>query len=188
MFKKPNIPIYLDNIVPSIGKDAEGDDRNDCQLTFRLQPFSPELAVELDAAVRNTLWTMGKVEVSEKVKAITFELKQPAFAMAFKMAPDASRNSIELPYAKLESGLVQAKKHKDVAGWALTFKVRIPTPDAGMLAKLHAGYTKQHFITFEPAEPDLIASMEAEPEGEKTPPPRGGRRGGNGKGASTDVH
>lgn len=189
MFKKPNIPIYLDDVSPAMGKDKAGDERLDTLLTFRIHPLSPELASELDMAVRNTLWSVGKVEVSEKVKSIVFELKVPAFAMAFKAAPDSSRPSILLPYGRVEGSAITAKKHKDVGGWALTFKARVTTPDAQDLAKLHHGYTKQHFITFEAAAPDLIAAMEAEPdesEEDAAPPPRG-RRGGAAKGAP-DVH
>lgn len=185
MFKRKHIPIYLDGVAPAIGKDKDGEEQHETVLTLRIHPFSPELAGELDQFVRSTLWTMTKVDVQEKVRSIVFDLKLPSFAMVFQAAPDASVGW-EFPYARLDKGQVTAKKHKDVAGWALTFKVRVPTPDANMLAMLHAGYTRQHFITFEPAEPDLIAAMEAQPEASTHAGKRGGRKSRSSE--ATDVH
>ena len=160
MFTKPNIPIYLDGIEPAIGKDKDGDEQRDTILSFRIHPVSPELATDLDPFVRAALWTLGNVDPSEKTKAITFELHQPAFSLEFRAAPDTSRVAFAAAYAKLEKSTVHARKHRDVSGWALTFKVRLETPDAKGLATLYAGYTHQHFLTFAPAEPDLISSME----------------------------
>lgn len=173
MFQRPNIPIYLDGVEPAIGNDQDGDEQLDTQLTFRIHPLHPDLAGELDALVRSTLWTIGKADVSDKVKAITFELKQPGFQILWRATPDSPRASLAIPYAKLEKGIVHAKKHKDVAGWALTFKVRMPTPDADSLAFLHHGYTRQHFLSFQPAAPDLLSVMErTEPEAPKRGPGR----------------
>jgi hypothetical protein len=185
MFKRKNIGVYLDSIVPAIGKDKGGEETLETILGFRIHPFSPELAAELDPMVRSTLWSIGKVDVQEKVKAITFELKLPSFAILFAAAPDMSHATIEVPYARLDASQVSAKKHKDVAGWALTFKVRIPTPDAESLAKLHYGYTRQHFLTFVPAAPDLIDAMERPAD---QPPPRAKRERKPAAGAATDVH
>jgi hypothetical protein len=56
-------------------------------------------------------------------------------------------------------------------------------PDEHALALLHNGYRRQHFVTFEPAAPDLIDAMEESP----APPPTGRKRAGGGKEA-TDVH
>lgn len=186
MFKKLNIPVHLDGVEPALGKDKDGEQITETVLAWRIHPFSPELAAELDAMVRNTLWSIGKVDVQEKIKSIQFELKVPAFAIALKAAPDMSHNSLEIPYARLDKNAVVAKKHKDVAGWALTFKTRIPTPDANSLAFLHAGYTRQHWLTFEPAEPDLISAMEGEPA-PSSPPPRRRKASSEGK-AAPDVH
>ena len=162
MFTKPNIPVYLDMIQPAVGKDKEGDERQDIELTFRIHPISPELAAELDKAVRNMLWKQGNVEASEKVKSVSFDLTVSPQAILFRAAPDASRAHIEIPYARCSD--FKARKHKDVAGWAMTFKAKAPTPGEHELALLHAGYTKQHFLTFEQAAPDLIDAMEEEPE------------------------
>lgn len=183
MFKRSNIPIYLDSLTPAIGKDKAGDQQNETILGFRIHPFSPELATELDPFVRNALWSIGKVDVQDKVKSIVFELLLPSFAMLWRPAPDATVGT-EFPYCRLDKSQVNAKKHKDVAGWALTFKVRIPTPDANILAMLHHGYTRQHFITFSPADADLISAMEAT---EEEAPPASKKRGGKSREA-TDVH
>jgi hypothetical protein len=188
VFKKSNIGIYLDDITPAIGKDKEGDERRDLDLSFRIHPFSPELATELDAVVRSTLWTMGKVEISDKVKTVGFDLKLPAVAILFKAAPDATRVNIEVPYARV--GNIAARKHKGIQGWALTFHAVFPMPDEHALALLHNGYKRQHFITFEAAAPDLIDAMEENPDNGK-PLTRvftdKDKKGGKGKEAS-DVH
>jgi hypothetical protein len=176
VFRRPNIPVYLDGVEPAMGTDQEGGEQLDTQLHFRIHPLSPELAGELDALVRATLWTIGKNDPSEKVKAITFELKQPGFQIVWRATPDTTRPTLAMPYAQLEKGIVHAKKHKNVAGWALSFRLRIPSPDADTLAFLHHGYTRQHFLTFEAAAPDLLSAMEGTAEGGPSPERR------------TDVH
>lgn len=189
MFKRKNIGAYLDSIVPAIGKDKSGDEILETVLGFRIHPFSPELAAELDPLVRRTLWSIERVDVQDKVKSISFELKMPGFAIHWNAAPDMTHNGLEIPYARLDAGVVNAKKHKDVSGWAVTFKIRIPTPDADSLAAMHHGYTRQHFLTFVPAAPDLIDAMEAAPEGEQAAAPARKRRGKAAAAeASTDVH
>jgi hypothetical protein len=185
LFKRQHIPIYLVGIAPILGKDKQGEQVLETLLDFRIHPITPELATELDPLVRSTLWSLGKVDVQEKVKSITFELGLPAFAIAFRPAPDLAHASIEVPYARLDKGQILAKKHKDVAGWAITYSVRIPTPDAESLALMHHGYSKQHFLTFTPAAPDLIDAMEV-PEGQR--PPTSNRKGRGKEAAANDVH
>jgi hypothetical protein len=187
MFKKQNIGIYLDDIQPEIGKDKDGDERRDLALKFRIHPLTPELASELDPAVRNVLWTLNKVEISDKVKSVGFELKLPAQAIMLKAAPDATRVQVEIPYSRIVA--VEAKKHKSIQGWALTFRATFPMPDEHALALLHNGYRRQHFVTFEPAAPDLIDAMEENPDGKGKPLTRvfGEKKNGKGKEA-TDVH
>lgn len=183
MFKKANIGIYLDNIVPAIGKDKAGDERRDLDVSFRIHPFSPELATELDPVVRGMLWSIGKVEASEKVASVGFDLKLSAQRIMFRAAPDATRVNIDVPYARIKG--ISARKHKGIAGWALTFHAVFPMPDEHALALLHNGYKRQHFLSFEATAPDLIDAMEQAPEA--PPARRPPDKKSNGKEAS-DVH
>lgn len=175
MFKKANIPVYLDGVSPAIGKDKDGDKRGEVELSFRVHPLTPELAEELDHIVRTSLWKTGSVEISDKVKSVGFDLTERPQSIRFRAAPDATRYNIDIPYA-IVSAFV-AKKHKDVTGWALTFKALAPTPSDHELALLHHGYTKQHFLTFEQTEQDLIDAMESDDSPKAPPQPRPKRSG-----------
>lgn len=190
MFQKQNIGIYLDDIQPELGKDKDGDERHDLALKWRIHPLTPELASELDPAVRSVLWSLNKVEISDKVKSVGFELKLPAQAVFIKAAPDASRAHITIPYARIVA--IEAKKHKSIQGWALTFRATFPMPDEHALALLHHGYKRQHFVTFEPAAPDLIDAMEEQPEGGKAHPAviadKKKKNAGAGTEGASDVH
>jgi hypothetical protein len=172
MFTTPNVPVYLDFIEPATGKNADGDELHMVIATFRIHPLTPELAGEIDKAVRAVLFDT-KGELLARIKSVGFDLTILPQQVEFRSAPDVARPWCTFPYAEISA--IKAAKHKDVSGFALTFKAKAETPDKDQLARLHKNYLKQTFLTVAAADRDLITEMQGAEKAAETTRPKNRR-------------
>lgn len=170
MFQTEKIGLYLDDIrhrkVSAKGGDGE---MAMMDLSFRVQPLSPELAGELDDRVRRTLFRLTDGEPVPHVGAIGFKLAVPQQDLAVFTTPETKRPKFHLSRCDI-SKVIKARADADMPGFVLTFRVSYAHPTRDELQYFHEGLYKQHFCSFivtdpslalEPSEPELDEDQKA---------------------------
>ena len=146
LFDTDRIGCYLDHIDHRIEKTSEGDEIKMIDLTLRVQPFTPELAVALDPDVRALLFTMTDAAPKPKIKALSFELTVPRQALAIYLMPESEVGALAL--ADIEISGLRARTEKGVDGFGLVFYASFEHSNSEELEYLCEWLTQQRFLTF----------------------------------------
>jgi len=153
-----HVGVYLDAIGHRVETGKESDTRW-IDLTLRIQPLTPALAGQIAADVRALLFGMLDAEPRSTVKALEFALAVPAQTLRVRLIPDLALAEMavgEYAFPDCEIGRLRARTHKDVDGYALTFRASFANPSARDLEYVNAWLTEQRFVTFLAAQPDLF--------------------------------
>ncbi len=153
MFSSKHVPAYLDDLAFRVWKDKSGDEHKLIDLALRVEPLTTELAGEIHADVKGALFRRSSGEINERLSRVAFNIPIKPQSVAFR--PDRGmKPSFEAEEVKV-SRLV-AKKDKGSPAWVCTFVISLPDCGADDLAVLQDALYKQHFVTFENAQPGLF--------------------------------
>jgi hypothetical protein len=151
LFDDDNIGCYLDRIGHKID-ETDGHEIKLVELTLRLQPFTPDLALSLDPDVRAFLFSLSDATPKAKLKAVHFRLPIPKQQLLVRMLPELAE---QIVFCDCEITEVRARTQKNVDGWALVFKVAYGPASPRDLEYVCDWLTQQRFVTFQPEQPAL---------------------------------
>jgi hypothetical protein len=151
-FDDDKVGCYLDDIGHRVEKTKDGNEIKMVDLTLRVQPFTPELAVSLDPDVRSLLFNLTDATAKAKIKALHFNLITPRQALAVYLLPESLEG---IQFSDVEITEPRARTEKGVDGYGLVFYASLGPVSAGDLEYICNWHTQQRFITFQPQEPAL---------------------------------
>ena len=156
MFDTADVAMRFEKIEP---RRMEKDDLEIGLLEIELtvNPFTAELAKELDDYVRRILFTSTDAEVTRKLRSASFDLTIQPQRVEVRMAPDQAEESFELQEVKILS--VIARRGKKSSAWRLHVKLRCAPSSEHQLAQVIDCYTKMRYLTFEATQGDLFTEV-----------------------------
>lgn len=161
MFDTEKIGLYLDDIRHRMVKAKGGEgELAMVDLSWRIQPLTPELAGDLDDRVKRTLFRLTDGEPVPHVGAIGFKLGIPQQDMTIFATPETKRPKFHLSRCDV-SKVIKARADADMPGFVLTFRTSYAHPSSDELAYFHEGLYKQHFATFVVTDPSLYSDEPA---------------------------
>lgn len=154
-FDDDAVGCYLDAIGHRVEKtDAHGNELKVVDLTLRVQPFTPALAVSLDPEVRALLFGLGDAEPKRKIKALHFNLACPRQQLTVTLLPEEPRIGGRA-FLDVEISDPRARTQKGIDGYGFVFYATIGPVSAHDLEYICAWHTEQRFVTFDPMEAEL---------------------------------
>ena len=172
-FDDDHVGCYLDGINHRVERTKDGKEIKVVDLTLRVQPLTPELAVSLDPDVRALLFNLGDAKPKAKVKELRFALTVPRQALTVHLRPELEGTIV---FADCEVSDVRARTEKGVDGYGLVFYATYGPASPRDLEYVCDWLTQQRFVTFHEQAPAL--NFEAADEATTEPaPPRRRRRG-----------
>ncbi len=171
LFDDDGIGCYCDDIGHRLEKTKDGKEIKVVDLTLRVQPFTPELAISLDPDVRALLFSMSDATPKPKLKAVHFKLPVPRQQIAIALLPELAE---QLVLSDCEVTRVRARTEKGVDGFGLVFHLSYGPASPRELEYVCEWLTQQRFVTFQPQQPALDFAAK-EPDDETKPPRRRGR-------------
>lgn len=169
-FDHDKVGCYLDDIGHRVEKTKDGKELKMIDLTLRVQPFTPELAVSLDPDVRALLFSMGDATPKPKLKACHFALQIPKQRLTIGTLPETAD---QIVLDDCEVGDVRARTEKGVDGFGLVFYVSYGPASPTDLEYVCDWLTQQRFVTFVEQQPALDFAGRTESDEEPKPPRRG---------------
>jgi hypothetical protein len=151
-FDNDGIGCYCDDIGHRLEKTKDGKEIKIVDLTLRVQPFTPELAVALDPDVRALLFTLSDATPKPKLKAVHFALTVPRQQLAIAPLPEIADGLVLYDCVVTR---VRARTEKGVDGFALVFHVAYGPASPRELEYVCDWLTQQRFVTFQPQQPAL---------------------------------
>lgn len=169
LFSVGKIGLHLDAIQHRLekGKDRE---IKVVELTLRAQPFSPQLAVALDDAIRGLLFKRSSGDPVDTISAVQFAHSVPKQQLLVFASSDTTEPTISFDHVAISK--LRARKEKGVDGWALILHASFGPVGRQELEYVNDWYTGQRWVTFVEAEP----SMEFEGAGEEKTAAGNGQR------------
>ena len=146
LFDDDKVGCYLDAIDHRVERTSDSETKM-IDLTLRVQPFTPELAVSFDPDVRALLFSMSDATPKPKIKALHLALTVPRQMLAIYALPDAENG---LVLTECEVTGCRARTEKGVDGFALVFYVSYGPAGPDELEYVCAWLTEQRFVTFHP--------------------------------------
>jgi hypothetical protein len=160
-FDDEKIGVFLDDIGHRIERTKDGQEIKMVDLTLRVQPFTPELAVSLDPDVRALLFSMNDATPKPKIKAMEFKLPTPRQTIAVFLLPEL--DTAQLDFTDVEITSPRARTEKGIDGFALIFYASIGPLSARELESICDWLTQQRFLTFQPQQPALDLQADETP-------------------------
>lgn len=173
-FDDDKIGCYLDHIDHRVEKTKDGKEIKMVDLTLRVQPFTPELAVSLDPDVRALLFSMGDATPKPKLKRADFSLTIPKQQLQVGLLPELAE---QIVFTDCDVTDVRARTEKGVDGFALVFYVAYGPASPRDLEYVCDWLTQQRFVTFHPQQPALDFAGRTPEDEEALPPARPRGRG-----------
>lgn len=173
-FDDDKVGCYLDHIDHRVERTKDGKEIKMVDLTLRVQPFTPELAVALDPDVRAFLFSMTDATPKPKLKAAHFNLTVVRQQLLIALLPELAE---QIVLCDCEVTDVRARTEKGVDGFALVFYAAYGPAGPRDLEYMCDWLTQQRFVTFQPQQPALDFTARGG-EDTATPPARPGKRRG----------
>jgi hypothetical protein len=139
-------------------------------LSFQLQPFSPEMAGDLN--VKGRLFKHDGSPLDDVIST-TLAIHVPDQRVEIRMAPDQTRPSVELVAASVKPSIV-VRKDREGPVYSATLVVICDYPSGDNLLLLMQRVTEQFFVTLEAeqgsmlADADTLAPRLSDPEDDTT--------------------
>jgi hypothetical protein len=144
---KPRTPLRLTGCNGKTVKDADGTPSRAVVLTFMAQPFTPEMAEDLN--VKGRLFNVSSGEPIPEIATCKLKIALPPQRMRLYVAPDEElKPSVEVE-AVAVSPTIDVRADKEGPVYAGTFSVVFPFPIPSDLLWLFHRVTEQVFATFE---------------------------------------
>jgi hypothetical protein len=153
-------PMRLTSCSGKQKKNAEGDRVRLVVLTFQLQPFTSEMANDLN--VKGRLFSLSDGNPLLDVMDAGLKIAVPRQRMTLYAAPDDEMPaSIELADVDIDP-IIRVRLDREGPVYSGTFKVSFEYPSANNLLWLFHCVTEQVFATFEGAQASLLDAPETE--------------------------
>jgi len=175
LFDDDKVGCYLDAIRHRLVKQKNGDEVKMIDLTLRVQPFTPGLAVALDPDVRALLFSLGDATPKPKLAAVHFALTVPRQQLHIGLLPEMAE---QIVLCDCDISRVRVRTEKGVDGFGLVFYVSYGPPSARELEYVCDWHTQQRFVTFNPQQRALALEPAAAPAETPPEPPAAPRRRG----------
>lgn len=148
-----NTPMRL---VGCNGKQVREKDerRRVLVLSWQLQPFTPEMATDLN--IKGRLFSLSDGEPLKDVISSTLAIAAPPQRVEIKMAPDQPRPSVELYAAQLQPKIT-IRKDREGPVYSATIYIVSDYPSGDNLLLLMQRVTEQFFITLTPEQGDMLS-------------------------------
>lgn len=159
MFERSNVPVRITNVHP-LNMEKDDAELTLLKIDCAIEPFTAELAKELDNDVRTALYTRTDAEIKRKMTSIGWDLGIPSQRIEMRMAPDQALESFTLGEAKV-SNLKTTRSGKSTA-WRLTFSLTCHPASEHMSAHIIESYMKTRYCNFEATQPDLFSASTKE--------------------------
>jgi hypothetical protein len=172
-FDADKVGCFLDAIGHRVEKTKDGTEIKMVDLTLRVQPFTPELAVSLDPDVRALLFSMHDATPKPKLKAVHFALTVPRQQLIIALLPELAE---QIVLCDCDISGVRARTEKGVDGFALVFYVSYGPASPRDLEYVCDWLTDQRFVTFQPQQPALDFANRADAPLPRPAPPKRRRR------------
>jgi hypothetical protein len=157
LFDDDRIGCYLDAIDHRVEKTPDGKEIKMIDLTLRVQPFTPALALSLNAEVRALLFTLTDATPKPTIKAVEFRLPCPRQVLDVFLLPEGDTPQLRLQ--DIEISGPRARTEKGVDGYGFVFYASFGPASARELEYVCGWHTQQRFITFHPVQPSLLDGL-----------------------------
>lgn len=127
------------------------------EITFEMNPLTPQLAGELDGYMKSMLFERSSAEASNKLGGATFRLGILPQTIVVRSAPDQTKGSFTIDEAKI--GTFKASRSKKSTAWTLRFTATCRPISKDQLASIVDSYLKTRYCTFADASPDLFSEV-----------------------------
>lgn len=124
-------------------------------LSFQLQPFTPEMADDLN--VKGRLFSSLDGEPLKDVISATLAIAAPPQRVDIRLAPDQPRPSVELYAAQLQPKLT-IRKDREGPVYSATIYIVSDYPSGDNLLLLMQRVTEQFFVTLAPEQGDMLTA------------------------------
>lgn len=150
--------MFLDDLTHRVQRKDEAEVPI-ADLSYRIQPFTPELAGELDGAVRRTLFRLSDGEPVPHLTGATFKIvNSQRQNVVVHSTPDTKKPKFAMIGCALSKTL-RARADADMPGFVATFRVSMEHPSGDELAFFQDSLHKQHFLTFQPTQGDMLDEL-----------------------------
>lgn len=156
---------YCDAVTHRVEKTKDGREIAMCDLSLRIQPLTPEMAVAIDPKVRAALFALTDATERPEVKSLTFNLPVTRQKLLVYLLPEADMAQIALSDVEISS--LRARTEKGVSGFGFCFDASFGPVGKEELEYVVAWLTQQRFVTFQPQEPALDFAGASEPDVER---------------------
>lgn len=143
----PLTPLRLQGCAGKTKKDAEGNRLRVVVLTFQAQPFTSEMANDLN--VKGRLFSLGDGQPLPDLVSVALKIAIPQQKVSLFEAPDMPKPSVVIDDADV-SPIINVRADKEGPVYCATFNVSFVYPTAKDLLWLFQRVTDQVFVTLEP--------------------------------------
>lgn len=158
----PLTPMRLQGCNGKTKKDAEGNRLRVVVLTFMLQPFTSDMANDLN--VKGRLFSIGDGTPLGDIVSTALKVAVPTQRVSLFEAPDMPKASVELAEVDV-SPVINVRADKEGPVYAATFNVSFAYPSAKDLLWLFQRVTDQAFVTMESTgQQSLIDTADDKPD------------------------
>lgn len=158
LFTSEKIPAYLDDMTHRLHRRDEAEVPI-VDLAYRLQPFTPDLAGELDGAVRRTLFRLSDGEPAPHLVGAIFKVANGQQQnVVVHSTPDTKKPKFAMIGCALSKTL-RVRADADMPGFVATFRVSMEHPSGDELAYFQEALHKQMFLTFQPTQGDMLDEL-----------------------------
>jgi hypothetical protein len=143
----PLTPMRLHGCNGKTKKDAEGGSLRVVVLTFQLQPFTSEMANDLN--VKGRLFSLSDGMPLPDILSTALKVAIPQQKVALYEAPDMPKPSVELAEVDV-SPIITVRADKEGPVYSALFSASFAYPSAADLLWLFHRVTMQTFVTMTP--------------------------------------
>lgn len=151
-FDADAVGVYLDAVTLRLEKTKDSEDKV-IDLTLRVQPFTPDLAVAVHPDVRALLFTLSDATPKPLIKSTELRLASDRQRVTCSLFPEEQNPRFIFRHVEISDPRVRTEKGVD--GYALIFYATIGPLDRDQLEYIVSWYTEQRFLSFEEEQPAL---------------------------------
>lgn len=159
---RPNLPAYLKDVTFT-SKTVDQELKRICRLSFRVAPFTAELAESLSSEVRRHLFRTTDGTPVDDIAEVKFNLTQRLQEMRIRLATDASRDAVTIVDVAVNPK-IRVRRDKETPTFEANFDVDFAYPVANDLLTLVANINNQLVVTFNDQQTNMLDEQRDEEE------------------------
>lgn len=153
-FDTERLGMRVDSV--SVNKfNSDGEEVQTLKVSLVVSPLTRELADDLSAFMRRTLFTANDAAVNQQLTRAQFDICHIPQEIEVRMAPDQDEPSFVIGEAKV--GPLKVSRGLRSTGWDLRFDIEFAPESEHQLAQVCDSHAKMRFLSFSNAEADLFS-------------------------------